>query len=525
LLKMRDTFDVRLDGGSIDIEHLDITSYLSAPNRINTCNRHLGTVYRIFPDLSDMGWREKNTALYNTATHSMDKIVQAFDPNTGQVYKDEKGQLKVQVVVDWPISEGILGGEEYRSFFKWAKHLNNYYPNTKDVSFQLLRCNPIRYQTKIYDERVNSLCIFSQEEQEFLQCYRWLRQWPEFFKPKELFSEMEDNQAQEQAERILQCFEFESDRFYCTDASELQALIPYVKRLLELFPQLAENTKGVLTEQQIGNNVYQFVTKRYVEKLRQSPLDIKPDDTSLRDFLNSDEQKVLQLRMIDGDAWTGLIKVHQMLEKSPCMTDYLSEGHYTILTLEHLVLVNQLVNLDTLLQSTTAPHLLMMSCETNQLLNVETKQILKSLFNTLRQKRNVKIILTTQSEGDTVTFLQEIGEETLCSGFVTRDELLTWSDLTPSSQEKLLQKRVKFQGASISLNELMSAGSPAANSLPLGALLEEKELTIADPVFITSAYNESYYIDRTLCLQKCIKEDIFSDKISKDFPDLIASIE
>jgi len=167
----------------------------------------------------------------------------------------------------------------------------------------------------------------------------------------------------------------------------------------------------------------------------------------------------------------------------------------------------------------------MLSCETNQLLNVETKQILKSLSNTLRQKQSVKIILTTPSGGDTVTFLQDIAKEIFLDGFVTKDEQLTWTDLTPSSQEKLLQKRVIFQGASIPLNELMSAESPAANFLPLGALLEEKELTIADPVFITGAYNESYYIDRTLCLQKCVKLDIFTDKTRKDFPDSVASTE
>jgi hypothetical protein len=44
---------------------------------------------------------------------------------------------------------------------------------------------------------VNNLRTFTEEEQEFLQCYRWLRRWPEFFKPKELFSVLEDNQAQE----------------------------------------------------------------------------------------------------------------------------------------------------------------------------------------------------------------------------------------------------------------------------------------------------------------------------------------
>jgi hypothetical protein len=56
LLQMRDTFDIPYDGRSIDIEHLDITSYLSAPNLINSCKSHVETVYRIFPDFSDMGW-------------------------------------------------------------------------------------------------------------------------------------------------------------------------------------------------------------------------------------------------------------------------------------------------------------------------------------------------------------------------------------------------------------------------------------------------------------------------------------
>jgi hypothetical protein len=45
--QVTDKLDIRLDGRSIDIEHLDITSYLSAPNRISTCNAHLRTVYRI----------------------------------------------------------------------------------------------------------------------------------------------------------------------------------------------------------------------------------------------------------------------------------------------------------------------------------------------------------------------------------------------------------------------------------------------------------------------------------------------
>jgi hypothetical protein len=131
--------------------------------------------------------------------------------------------------------------------------------------------------------------------------------------------------------------------------------------------------------------------------------------------------------MVGGDAWTGLIKVYQVLQKTPSMTEFLSEGHYTVVTLEHLLLVNQIVNLSTLMQSTTTPHLLMMACETNQLSNDETREIFEGLFNTLRQKQSVKFIFTTHSEDSTVTSLLGIGRETFGNGFVTRNEQLCWN--------------------------------------------------------------------------------------------------
>jgi len=147
LSRKADELDVRLKGRSIFSQHLDITSYLSAPNLINTCNKHVGTVYRIFTDLSDMGWKEKETILYNLATHSMDKIVQAFDLETGQVRKDDKGELKIREVVDWPISAGLTYGPELNNFFKWVKHLNNYHPEAMEtVSSEVPKgYAPLRY--------------------------------------------------------------------------------------------------------------------------------------------------------------------------------------------------------------------------------------------------------------------------------------------------------------------------------------------------------------------------------------------
>jgi hypothetical protein len=103
---MADKLDVCLDGRSIYLDHLDITSYLSAPNRINTCNAHIGTVYRIFVDLSDMDWWEKHTSLCNLATRSVDNIVKAFDPEIAQVHRDEHRKLKIQMLLGWPFSAG-----------------------------------------------------------------------------------------------------------------------------------------------------------------------------------------------------------------------------------------------------------------------------------------------------------------------------------------------------------------------------------------------------------------------------------
>jgi hypothetical protein len=87
---MRDNINERLSGFTTNLKHLDITNYQSAPNCINTWNTHLGTVYRIFTDLSDMRWQHIHTPLYNSAIHRMDKILQVFDPETGQVVKISK---------------------------------------------------------------------------------------------------------------------------------------------------------------------------------------------------------------------------------------------------------------------------------------------------------------------------------------------------------------------------------------------------------------------------------------------------
>jgi len=458
LSKMVDKLDVGKDGYSIDLEQLDITSYLSAPNLINTCNRYLGTVYCISTELRSV---------------------------------------------------------------EWSDCINNYCPEFTEEVLRILGNYPMIYQTETYDKRVRSLRVFSQQEQQFLQNYRRLRQLPELFEPKEIFSSMRNDQAQEEAEKILQNFDIENQTICCPDVNTLQDLIPYVKRMLQLFPQIKERTKSALSSHEAVHNFYQLQTRRYLEQINQSPLHFKPDAMSLKEILKDGQHQVILLQIIDGDEWTGLSMVYQVLQKNNC----LCEGQYIILTLQCLLTVSQLMDLSTLMLSIETPYLLLIACENNQLLNDKEEEILRTLFNTIKQKPNIKSFLITPSRDNSMTFLEKIGCETFGDGFVTRNKQLTLSDVTTSSQEKLLEKSVSFQGSKMSLNRLVPTNSILAKFLPLGALLEGKQLAIFEPRPTSNIYSESYYIGRTLRHQKTIKQDVFNDKDVEEKQVFLATAE
>jgi len=201
------------------------------------------------------------------------------------------------------------------------------------------------------------------------------------------------------------------------------------------------------------------------------------------------------------------------------------EGQYTVLKLKRMLMLNQLMDFSKLMQATVTPHKVLIACEDKQQLDKETEDVIRTLFDTIKHKPNIKIIFSTRSGSNTDAFLHNMGRRISRKGFVRRVEHLNWSDLTSSSQEKLLERSVQFQGATVSLNELMSIESPAAKFLPLGALREDKKLVIADPVPNSNGYNESYYIGRTLRNQKAIKQDIFNDSGIRDSCVYLASTE
>ena len=208
---------------------------------------------------------------------------------------------------------------------------------------------------------MSKLTVFCQQEWQVLEIYFSLRYLPGFIQPQELFSRMKSNLAQEEATKILQNFDIENDKIRCTYCCALQGLILYVKRLVQLFLEVKGNVKRALWSHEIVNWIYQDETRRYVEQINENPLHFEADVLCFGNYLNRVEQKLLQVWMVDGDAWTGLITVHHLLENTLSVTDCHSEGHYTVLTLEHLLLVDGKFSLNTLLQSTTAQNLLMIS--------------------------------------------------------------------------------------------------------------------------------------------------------------------
>jgi hypothetical protein len=50
--------------------------------------------------------------------------VEPLDPEKGQIRKFEEEKLKIQMVIYWSVSAGLLVHNEYKYFCKWVKHLN-----------------------------------------------------------------------------------------------------------------------------------------------------------------------------------------------------------------------------------------------------------------------------------------------------------------------------------------------------------------------------------------------------------------
>jgi hypothetical protein len=112
---------------------------------------------------------------------------------------------------------------------------------------------------------------------------------------------------------------------------------------------------------------------------------------------------------------------------------YESEGYYTVLELERLLTLNQLMDLNKLMQSPVIPHLLLIVCEDKGQLDEETRDIARTL---LTQQNNIKIMFITPLGGSVSHILHNLSRRLSGNVLVRVSEELPWSDLTTSSQRK-----------------------------------------------------------------------------------------
>ena len=116
-----DKFKSNIDGAKTNFDpgiQLDITTYLSAPNIVNSCNKHIGNVYRVFPKVSVPKLIEKYLpylekipyisnnlfmlhGLLSILGHGLDLILEQFNPQTGKPHNHKQ-------ILDWPEIEYVL---------------------------------------------------------------------------------------------------------------------------------------------------------------------------------------------------------------------------------------------------------------------------------------------------------------------------------------------------------------------------------------------------------------------------------
>jgi len=113
--------NIRSKDARVKLETMDIVTYLANPNPANSCNPHVGRVYRVQPKMKltekvvesylPKKVREKIgnkiKAFFSVEGHLMAGILETFDPETGKPRECQK-------MLDWPRVE-YLGNESFSS--------------------------------------------------------------------------------------------------------------------------------------------------------------------------------------------------------------------------------------------------------------------------------------------------------------------------------------------------------------------------------------------------------------------------
>ncbi len=505
LLKMESKFDVRLSGHSISLNGLDITSYLSAPNLINACNEHVGIVNRIFvlplgakevveekieekksihqfftkvystmkkakDNLVDL--MEKYTVLHTIQTHSMEKIKEVFDPLVNTAI--DKRYKEPREVIDWPAT-----GKEYYAFFGFAKKENDFHLDPNDMHKSLEHCS-IRYQTEPIDKRTHSISVFTQKEQQFLEI------WERLERRKRLLTEKLLIQDEYDKEKLLNKFSIiekkNGKKVILFDSLEHPAsrFINYAKQLFRWYPGVFEKMKIQISKSpEDYEEIYSMKSKDYItlylkSEFRQNQLYFKDDSVKLKDFLVSDEYRVLHLAT-KGDTKLEASRVYNIFNQIKTKKElefYTDDEHYTFLNLWHLLSLRPHLDVEGIFESEKSNIDNLLVIESQEKIS-EAIDLFKGLFNKLEatppHKKHKKIIIITPQEGGFYEDVKSIyyskdkflGEKVR----YTLIDCIQFSSLTSESQKELLKTKVYFQGQEEQLMQLINPDTLSSEEL------------------------------------------------------------
>jgi ankyrin repeat protein len=515
LAGIQDRFDVRYRGRSSSLDTLDITSYLSVPNLINTRNKHVGVLYRVFIDLSEiskMNFFKKKTPSFDFATHKIKEIKKIFDLK-GNILKDENGHLKIQEVLDWPISEFLSSETEYSDFYRWADQFNNYDP--KPVNDRFGR-TLIRYQTRAIDEQRRNLNVFTEVERDFLEKYAQLRS---LYRPEFLLSSLKDEYMVSKAKELLGTFDIEIDKvgarwIVCREAGRLRSLIAYVKTLLNLFPE----TKAEVMGMEIISEVLK--PKEYIGALKNKAQKFKGTNRidTISHFLASG-QKIMQLT-VSKHTLLGMIKVYKQVQEVKN-----DSGEPAFVYLRYLLESQDKLNFMDFLKTRATDYLLVIECEPSHELTEDLKKFFRELLDVFKANQKIRLVLVTKKDTGVSDFLKE----QIRPYPITEDKEISLSDLEDSFQDILLKEKITFQGGEISLDQLISDLQPVDPDM-LNQLIEnnwgltesKNKINVGKELPDSTDYDEAYYIERTFNQKITIKEEVLNDP---KFPDLLAHTE
>lgn len=429
LRKLQDDIDLRYEK-STSISDLDISVYLSAPNRINIVDHHVGTIYRLFPNLSGAGYFD-----YIFKAHKIKTIVEEFNPQTGKA--DE-----VEQVLDW-----MRTRKEYGTYHGYANKSNNYHVS----ELQGL----IRYQTKPIDPRQCKIRIFSSSEIMLLDILKILidsklnlEKLENFFRSYGL-GLLED---------LIPYFSLDKEKRILT-SGELETLVRHIKQLMRWFTkEFMEAVENQLNSHpSILDALLQHECTIYLNNLYQT--DIEFDDVlDIQSFILKSERKNI-MYITSSDPKLEVTRVYNICKRIVtnninygCTKEFVEQTGQLFFSLQQLMNLTHYMKTEQFFKADCLAHyLLVVEVEHNSSYNSVENRVLLDCIRTLSSSHTPKkVIIVDYRDSSLTSQLEKV------DGVDVKDADITFSQLSENSQKYILNRKLfEFENQRLSLIQLL----------------------------------------------------------------------